>query len=57
MFEVAHNGEEALTWSGDEIPEGESAIVIGELSCSFEDHRLKRADTQPFYSQPTINRE
>lgn len=29
MFEVGHHGDESLTWSGDIIPEHESAIVIG----------------------------
>ncbi|KAL7416198.1 hypothetical protein BDY24DRAFT_381321 [Mrakia frigida] len=37
MFEVSHGGEEALTWSGDEIPEGESGIVIANHQ-SFNDY-------------------
>jgi hypothetical protein len=32
MFEVGHNGEPNLTWSGDKIPDHESAIVIGECN-------------------------
>lgn len=32
MFEVGHGGEEGLTFSGDDLPEGESAIVIGQCA-------------------------
>ena len=41
MFEVGHHGEESLTWSGDIIPEHESAIVIGQcLDLSHTSHLL-----------------
>lgn len=57
MFEVSHGGEEALTWSGDEIPEGESGIVIGESRSLFQAEHVKVTDLASSLSQRTINRE